>query len=133
MTCSIYVASGQVIRNASQTQEIQDWIKKMMPWLEQLSLFQQSYFNNEKASVNPLGIDQLSESDLPIRLAAQRAVNRYEGFLSPVGPRGRLFRKLLTWIGLVPRVPDTPFEFDSYNNASEPHLRFMALELLLSS
>uniref|UniRef100_A0A6M2ERJ8 Uncharacterized protein n=1 Tax=Populus davidiana TaxID=266767 RepID=A0A6M2ERJ8_9ROSI len=95
----------------------------MTPWLEQLSLFQQSYFSNEQASDNPPEIDQLSDTELPIWLAAQRAVSRYEGFLSPVGPRGRLFRKLLTWIGFLPPLPEKPFELDSFSNASEPRLR----------
>ncbi|KAJ4847732.1 hypothetical protein Tsubulata_006906 [Turnera subulata] len=113
----------EAIENASRTQEVQEWVKNMTPWLERLSLIQKSYFNGERASDNPLGIEQLSDSDLPIRQAAKRAVSRYEGFLSPIGPRGRLFRKLLTWTGLTPPLPDTPFEFDSSNNASEPHLR----------
>ncbi|XP_011025302.1 PREDICTED: uncharacterized protein LOC105126210 isoform X1 [Populus euphratica] len=113
----------EAIRNAFESHEVQDWIKKMTPWLEQLSLFQQSYFSNEQASDNPPEIDQLSDTELPIWLAAQRAVSRYEGFLSPVGPRGRLFRKLLTWIGFLPPLPEKPFELDSYSNASEPRLR----------
>ncbi|KAJ6404475.1 hypothetical protein OIU84_012624 [Salix udensis] len=113
----------EAIRNAFESHEIQDWIKKMTPWLEQLSLFQQSYFSNEQAPDNPPGIDQLSDTELPIWLAAQRAVSRYEGFLSPVGPRGRLFRKLLTWIGFLPPLPEKPFELDSNSSASEPRLR----------
>ncbi|KAL3510148.1 hypothetical protein ACH5RR_029549 [Cinchona calisaya] len=36
---------------------------------------------------------------------AQRAVTRYEGILSTTGPRGRLLRKLVTWIGLAPSPP----------------------------
>jgi len=124
---------GQAIRNAFESHEVQDWIKKMTPWLEQLSLFQQSYFSNEQASDNPPEIDQLSDTELPIWLAAQRAVSRYEGFLSPVGPRGRLFRKLLTWIGFLPPLPEKPFELDSYSNASEPRLRYVEFEFALSS
>ncbi|CAK7348585.1 unnamed protein product [Dovyalis caffra] len=113
----------EAFRNASESHEVQDGVKKMTPWLEQLSLFQQSYFSNEQAADNPLVSDQLSDSELPIWLAAQRAVSRYEGFLSPVGPRGRLFRKLLTWTGFVPPLPEKPFEPDSYSNPSQPHLR----------
>ena len=122
---------GKAIRNAFESHEIQDWIKKMTPWLEQLSLFQQSYFSNEQAPDNPPGTDQLSDTELPIWLAAQRSVSRYEGFLSPVGPRGRLFRKLLTWIGLLPPLPEKPFELDSNSNASEPRLRFVEFEFAL--
>ncbi|KAJ8898768.1 hypothetical protein K2173_005095 [Erythroxylum novogranatense] len=113
----------EAVQNASQTQELQDWIKKMMLWLEEFPRFQQLYSNKEQTSNNPLGMDQLSDSDLPIWLAAQRAVSRYEGFLSPVGPRGRLLRKLLTWIGVVPPVQETTFEPENENNTSEPRLR----------
>ncbi|XP_065859955.1 uncharacterized protein [Euphorbia lathyris] len=114
----------KAVINSSQRQQGQDWVKKMTLWLDDVSLFQQSYFaNNEQASDNLVGMEQLSDNDVPIWLAAQRAVSRYEGFLSPVGPRGRLFRKLLTWIGIVPPIPETPFEHDSDNNAAEPHLR----------
>uniref|UniRef100_A0A2P2LBU2 Uncharacterized protein LOC105126210 isoform X2 n=1 Tax=Rhizophora mucronata TaxID=61149 RepID=A0A2P2LBU2_RHIMU len=115
----------EAIQIAPQTQGMQDWVKRMALWLEELSLLQQALFNNEQASNNPLGIDQLSNAELPIWLAAQRAVSRYEGFLSPVGPRGRLFRRLLTWTGIIPPIPEIPFELDSDNNATEPHLRFM--------
>uniref|UniRef100_A0A2N9J665 DNA-directed DNA polymerase n=1 Tax=Fagus sylvatica TaxID=28930 RepID=A0A2N9J665_FAGSY len=48
-----------------------------------------------------------------------RAVTRYEGILSPVGPRGRLLRKLLSWIGLIPPEPETPYELDTDSNAPE--------------
>lgn len=68
--------------------------------------------------------DQDLDRDLPIWLAAQEAVSRYEGFLSSIGPRSRLLRKFLTWVGVLPPSPEVPFEFDSENNvATEPHLR----------
>ncbi|KAJ1376631.1 hypothetical protein SESBI_14540 [Sesbania bispinosa] len=60
----------------------------------------------------------------PIWLAAQRAVARYEGILSPVGPRERLLRRMLSWIGLIPPTPETPFEADNDNHSPEPYLRF---------
>uniref|UniRef100_A0A2N9EK51 Uncharacterized protein n=1 Tax=Fagus sylvatica TaxID=28930 RepID=A0A2N9EK51_FAGSY len=52
-----------------------------------------------------------------------RAVTRYEGILSPVGPRGRLLRKLLSWIGLIPPEPETPYELDTDSNAPELYKR----------
>lgn len=109
----------QAVQNASQTQEMQDWVKRMAPWLED------SYFIAEKPSENLLEMDQISDRELPIWLAAQRAVSRYEGFLSPVGPRGRLFKKLLRWIGLAPPLPETPYEVENDSSVSEPHLRFV--------
>ncbi|KAH7578146.1 hypothetical protein JRO89_XS01G0346000 [Xanthoceras sorbifolium] len=112
-----------VFKNASQTQEVQDSIERMKLWFEELSLFQQSYFSNEQSSDNLLGVDQLSDGELPIWLAAQKAVSRYEGLLSPVGPRGRLLRKLLTWIGLAPPTPEIPFPPETRSNPSDPYLR----------
>uniref|UniRef100_A0A6N2L7Y7 Uncharacterized protein n=1 Tax=Salix viminalis TaxID=40686 RepID=A0A6N2L7Y7_SALVM len=35
----------------------------------------------------------------------------------------KLFRKLLTWIGFLPPLPEKPFELDSNSSASEPRLR----------
>lgn len=105
----------------------------MKLWLEELSLFRQSYFSNEQTSDNLLEADRLSDGELPIWLAAQRAVSRYEGFLSPVGPRGRLLRKLLKWIGLAPSTPETPFQLETDSNASEPYSRFVKLKFTLFS
>lgn len=109
---------------AFQTPEVQDWTEKMKIWLKELSVIQQAFGTNEQTSDDLLGVDQLSDRDLPIWLAAQRAVSRYEGILSPVGPRGRLLRKLLSWIGLISLTPETPFELDGDANASDPYARF---------
>lgn len=96
----------------------------MRLWLKELSVFQKSLLYNDPASDEQIGEDQVPNVELPIWLAAQRAVARYEGILSPVGPRGRLLRRLLSWIGLIPPMPETPFEVHNDNNAPEPYLRF---------
>ena len=101
----------------------------MKLWLEELSLFQQSYSYKEQTSDYLLDVDKLSDSDLPIWLAAQKAVTRYEGLLSPVGPRGRLLRKLLTWSGLIPSTTETTFELQNDNTASELYLGFVLMKL----
>ncbi|XP_062110880.1 uncharacterized protein LOC133822522 [Humulus lupulus] len=113
----------EVFKGAFQTEEAQDWTKRFELWLNELITFQQSLQQNEETSNDLLGVDELSEKDLPIWLAAQRAVSRYEGLLSPVGPRGRLFKKLLTFAGLVSPTPETPFELDGDTNACEPYKR----------
>lgn len=100
-------------------------------WLEELSLFQQSYFSNEQSSNDLSSVDQFSDSELPIWLAAQKAVSRYEGLLSPIGPRERLFKKLLTWSGLAPPAPKIPVPPETNNNASDPYLRFAWLEIFI--
>ncbi|XP_031251088.1 uncharacterized protein LOC116108987 isoform X3 [Pistacia vera] len=118
---------SETLTNASQTQEVQDIIKRTKLWLKELSFFQQSYFSNEETSDSLLDADQLSDGELPIWLAAQKAVSRYEGFLSPVGPRGRLLRKLLTNIGFTSPTPETTFQLEANSNASEPYLRPISL------
>ncbi|KAK9202082.1 hypothetical protein WN944_017291 [Citrus x changshan-huyou] len=118
---------SEALSKACQTEEVQEVVNRMKLWLEELSLFRQSYFSNNQTSDNLLGADQLSDGELPIWLAAQRAVSRYEGFLSPVGPRGRLLRKLLKWIGLATSTPETPFQLETDSNASEPYSRPISL------
>ncbi|KAG2720782.1 hypothetical protein I3760_02G050800 [Carya illinoinensis] len=113
----------EALKVAIQTQEVQEWTKRMKLWLEELSVFPQLLRYSQNASDDLPGVQQLSDRDLPIWLAAQRAVSRYEGILSPVGPRGRLLRKLLSWIGVIPATPEVPYESDSDSNASEPYKR----------
>ncbi|XVF72891.1 hypothetical protein PTKIN_Ptkin12aG0157100 [Pterospermum kingtungense] len=114
---------NEALKDASQRDEAQEWIRRLKLWLEEVSLFQQTYFNNEQNSENLPSVDQLSDRDLPIWLAAQRAVSRYEGLLSPVGPRGRLIKKFLARVGLIPPTPETPFQLDGDCSVSEPYLR----------
>jgi len=96
-----------------------------------LSVFQKSLLYNDPASDEHIGINQEPNAELPIWLAAQRAVARYEGILSPVGPRGRLLRRMLSKIGLIPPLPETPFEVHNDNNTPEPHLRFAPQIIIL--
>lgn len=93
----------------------------MKVWLKDLSLFKESYL--DQTSDNFLKEGFLPDSVLPMRLAAQRAVSRYEGLLTPVGPRAKLFRKLLGWIGFISPDYETPSELANDSNASEPYLR----------
>lgn len=113
----------QALSEASQTQEIQDLSERMKVWLKELSLFKESYLHLPQTSDKFLEGESLSDSVLPMRVAAKRAVSRYEGLLTPVGPREKLFRKLLTWIGLISPAYETPFQLPNDTNASEPYLR----------
>ncbi|XP_023640759.1 uncharacterized protein LOC17888624 [Capsella rubella] len=112
---------NKALSEASQTQEIQDFSERMKVWLKELSLFKDSYF--DQTSDNFLEEGFLPDSVLPMRLAAQRAVSRYEGLLTPVGPRAKLFRKLLGWIGFISPAYETPSQLANDSNASEPYLR----------
>lgn len=97
----------------------------MKVWLKELSLFKESYLDQTSDSFLKEGF--LPDSVLPIRLAAQRAVSRYEGLLTPVGPRAKLFRKLLGWIGFISPAYETPSQLANDSNASEPYLRCVAI------
>ncbi|KAL0720216.1 hypothetical protein Bca4012_034815 [Brassica carinata] len=87
----------------------------------------ESYLDLTQTSDKFLEGESLSDSVLPLRLAAKRAVTRYEGLLTPVGPREKLFRKLLTWIGLISPAYELPFQLANDSNASEPYLRPISL------
>uniref|UniRef100_A0A803MZX8 Uncharacterized protein n=1 Tax=Chenopodium quinoa TaxID=63459 RepID=A0A803MZX8_CHEQI len=114
---------NKAIQLASENEDIQLWIKRIQLKFQETSLFQQPYISNTTSDDFPK-YDQNLDTDLPIWLAAQEAVSRYEGFLSSIGPRSRLLRKFLTWVGVLPPTPEVPFEFDSENvAATEPHLR----------
>nr|VDD03935.1 unnamed protein product [Brassica oleracea] len=118
---------NKALSEASQTQEIQDLSERVKIWLKELSLFKESYLDLAQTSDKFLEGDSLSDPVLPMRLAAKRAVSRYEGLLTPVGPRERLFRKLLTWIGFISPGYETPFQLANDSNASEPYLRPISL------
>lgn len=109
---------------------MQIWTRRIQLWAQETSLFKQLYFSNTTTS-NPIPkFGQGLDANLPIRLAAQEAVSRYEGFLSSIGPRSRLLRKFLSWVGVIPPTPEAPYEFDPDNLvATEPHLRFVQVVL----
>ncbi|XP_048132664.1 uncharacterized protein LOC115753521 [Rhodamnia argentea] len=109
------------LKDSYSTEEISDWTKKFKQWVLEASDLQNSDFPEMLDGTFEVG-SQLNQ-ELPIWLAAQKAVTRYEGILSSTGPRGRLLRNLLTWTGLVPPMPETPYEFKGDNNESEPYLR----------
>ncbi|CAN8314373.1 unnamed protein product [Cochlearia groenlandica] len=114
---------NKALYDASQTQEIQNLSERMKVWLKEISLFKESYLDLVQTSDKFLERELSSDSVLPMRLAAQRAVSRYEGILTPVGPRERLFRKLLTWIGFTSPGYEIPSQLANDSNASEPYLR----------
>nr|GMC82887.1 uncharacterized protein LOC109180802 isoform X1 [Ipomoea batatas] len=114
----------EVLKRNSSPHDAQNWAEKFKLWLEELPYFQQTYSYDKHTSSEPEGLDHLLESDLPIWKAAQRAATHYEEILSAAGPRGRLLRKFLTSIGLLPSTPQQEFELHVDNtDPSEPHLR----------
>ncbi|KAK9757686.1 hypothetical protein RND81_01G179200 [Saponaria officinalis] len=114
----------EVIQNVGQNEDISLLIKKIQLWVQETSINQQTYTSQMQNLDNMLKVDEDLDRDLPIWLAAQKAVSRYEGFLSSIGPRRRLIRKFLAWIGILPSIPEVPVGFDSESSSvSEPHKR----------
>ncbi|XP_054780893.1 uncharacterized protein LOC129288382 [Prosopis cineraria] len=114
---------SELYKNASQKEEIQKWSNGLKLWLNEVSIFQKSLLYNGNASDEQQWLNELNDGELPIGLAAQKAVARYEGILSAVGPREKLLRRLLSWIGLIPPTPETTLEDDNDTNSLEPYLR----------
>lgn len=92
--------------------------------MNELPISQQLFRYDEEDSDDLLRDNRVPDRELPIWMAAQSAVSRYEGILSSMGPRGRLLRRLFTSIGLLPPMREQPFKLNDDNKASEPYLRF---------
>lgn len=114
----------QAVKTSTGKGDLLIWIEKLKLWLKE----QYSPDNLLlRMSDKKFGPDEIVDEgpDLPIWIAAQTAVSRYEGLLSPLGPRRRLVRKLLTWTGLVPSLPEASVNFEIDNkNYVENYLRF---------
>lgn len=98
--------------------EVQKSFEKIKHWLDQRS-FPPSLGSFENSRLRNLS---QSDSELPIWLAAQRAIPVYEGFLSSQGPRERLWRRFLTSIGFMPSMPDASLEIGNENKLIDPQL-----------
>eukprot|EP00249_Psilotum_nudum_P020351 c27663_g1_i1 orf=578-3478(-) len=104
------------------------WIEGLKQWLEE-----PLKPDMENGLASPLGdygfekADTLAEgngNDLPIWVASQQAVPRYEAFLSSVGSRGILLKRILVWMHLLPSKSLEPCAtFEDCLSSSEPHLR----------
>ncbi|KAL3373146.1 hypothetical protein AABB24_005238 [Solanum stoloniferum] len=92
----------EVLERSITKDDAQIWAKKTKLWLKYFSIFQQTSSDNQHISNKPFEVDTLSENDFPLSKAAQNAVTRYEENLSAAGPRGRLLKKLLVLIGVLP-------------------------------
>ncbi|KAH6815907.1 DUF3754 family protein [Perilla frutescens var. frutescens] len=118
---SLGVWLDEVFKSIIQIQDTEVLANKFKLWLDDLSLSlkRHSYDGNKIEDLD--GIEILS-SELPIWVAAQKAVTRYEGILSGVGPRERLLRKFLAWVGLVPSTPEEAFDLHLDSTSSESNL-----------
>ncbi|XP_020112742.1 uncharacterized protein LOC109727187 isoform X2 [Ananas comosus] len=112
---------SEALKSLSGMEDLQIWNEKVKQWLKEQYSPENYLSFEESSSDNKVGSD--TNTDLPIWIAAQRAVPRYRGLLSPVGPRGRLIRKLLTWTGLIPSLPEASNYCDIDMKYSENYLR----------
>ncbi|KAH7668345.1 Tetratricopeptide-like helical domain-containing protein [Dioscorea alata] len=114
---------NEALKSSSEAADMQIWIDKVKLWLKERYSLERTKFMVESRSKNELNSEQIGDGKLPIWLAAQRAVARYEGFLSSVGPRGRLIRKLLTWMEIIPSMPEASLDLKEETSYSEAYLR----------
>ncbi|CAA7392024.1 unnamed protein product [Spirodela intermedia] len=114
---------NEALKNPSQTDELKGLIERAKGWLEKHGFPKAVHSHFEATFTDQLEYSQPEASELPIWLASQRASLRYQGFLSSIGPRERLMRKFLTWIGLIPSIPEASIDHDAGSKVSEIYLR----------
>ncbi|CAN6223426.1 unnamed protein product [Urochloa humidicola] len=114
---------NEALKRSTGNQGFQILIDKLRLWLKEQTYADNLLLSIESSSWDKLGSDQLPDADVPIWIAAQKAVSRYEGILSPVGPRGRLLRRLLTWTGLIPSLPEATIKTNDETKHLEGHVR----------
>ncbi|KAF8775842.1 hypothetical protein HU200_004235 [Digitaria exilis] len=114
---------NEALKRSTGNQGFQIWTDKLRLWLKEQTYADNSLLLIESSSRDKLNSGQLPDDDVPISIAAQRAVSRYEGILSPVGPRGRLLRRLLTWTGLIPSLPEATIKTNDETKHLEGHVR----------
>lgn len=122
---------SQVLERSITKDDAQIWAKKIKLWLKHFPIFQQTSSDNQHKSNKPFEVDTLSENDFPLSKAAQNAVARYEENLSAAGPRGRLLKKLLVLIGVLPSTDKQQVELEIDVTETESHLRFVHLSIKL--
>ncbi|KAG6478376.1 hypothetical protein ZIOFF_061818 [Zingiber officinale] len=109
----IFYSLQQALKDSHEAQSVQIWMEKVKSWLRENYALESTLSFGESTSRDQAKIDQIEDSGLPVWLAAQKAVSLYEGLLSPIGPRGRLIRRLLAWIGVISSPPEVSIEFEN--------------------
>ncbi|XP_055802688.1 uncharacterized protein LOC129871739 isoform X2 [Solanum dulcamara] len=113
----------EVLERSITKDDAQIWAKKIKLCLKHFPIFQQTSSDNQHKSNKPFEVDTLSENDFPLSKAAQNAVARYEENLSAAGPRGRLLKKLLVLIGVLPSTHKQQVELEIDVTETESYLR----------
>lgn len=113
----------EVLERSITKNNAQIWAQKIKLWLEHFPIFQETSSGNQHISNKPFEVDTLSENDFPLSKSAQNAVARYEENLSAAGPRGRLLKKLLVLIGVLPSTHKQQVDLELDVTETESHLR----------
>ncbi|CAA0839297.1 Protein of unknown function (DUF3754 [Striga hermonthica] len=112
---------NEVFKSITRNKDTETLASEFKLRMKELSLPFKSYSYDEKMFDDHNKVD-IQSTDFPIWMAAQKAVARYEGILSEVGPRERLLRKFLAWAGLLPSTPEQAFDLDTHTASSESNL-----------
>lgn len=103
----------KVIGGTGQDDYIQGRAEAFKLWLKKLLPSPHSYSSDVVVPSNRLEIGHILDTDIPIWLAARKAVVRYKSILSAVGPRSQLLRKFFMWIGILSTDAEETIDFEA--------------------
>jgi hypothetical protein len=90
----------QQLKQSKEKDASRSWAEEITEWLKEPL---KPDMDDDLSSIIADSLTKEEKEDyLPVWIAAQQAVPRYEAFLSSVGSRGVLLRRLLVWMGILP-------------------------------
>ena len=90
----------QQLKQSREEDGSRNWAEDITEWLKEPL---KPDMDDDLSSIIADSLTQEEKEDyLPVWIAAQQAVPRYEAFLSSVGSRGVLLRRLLVWMRILP-------------------------------
>ncbi|KAI5081235.1 hypothetical protein GOP47_0004418 [Adiantum capillus-veneris] len=95
---------NQQLKRSRESDGVRTWTEEFTEWLKEP--LKPEIDDDFSGIIADSLTDAEKEDFLPIWIAAQQAVPRYEAFLSSVGARGLLLRKILVWMRILP--PQSP-------------------------
>lgn len=113
---------NQQLKHSRESDGSKSWAEEFTEWLKE-PLKPETDDDLSGIIANSL-TEEEKENYLPVWIAAQQAVPRYEAFLSSVGSRGMLLRKILVWMRILPpSSADLSFSTDSDSTSFESRSR----------
>lgn len=121
----LFRAGTWINQKLKQSREIdgsRSWAEEITEWLKEP--LKPDMDDDLSGIIADTLTEEEKEDYLPVWIAAQQAVPRYEAFLSSVGSRGMLLRKILVWMRILPpQSASLSFDWDSESTTSEAYLR----------